>query len=183
MRFAYADPPYLCGAHLYKAHPNWAVYASIDGHRTLIDRLQRDYPDGWALSMSSSDIQSMSPLLPADVRWASWVKPFASFKPNVTRAYTWEPIAFMGGRTIPRTSDTVRDHIVAPAVVESITLKKGLAGAKPRKVCEWLLDLMAFDPLLDTFDDLFPGTGIFGVVRDGRARAASHTVEELRLTP
>jgi hypothetical protein len=172
VKFAYADPPYLCGAHLYKEHPEWRVYASIDGHADLIARLVTEYPDGWALSMSSVDISAMAAILPTDVRWGAWIKPFASFKPNVTRAYCWEPVAFMGGRKIPKTEPTVRDFIEAeesPALKESITLKKGMTGAKPRKFCEWLLDLMAFDPRQDDeFDDLFPGSGVFGAVRDER---------------
>ena len=42
---------------------------------------------------------------------------------------------------------------------ESITLKKGLTGAKPIKVCEWAFEMMGADPK-DSLDDLYPGTGI-----------------------
>jgi ISXO2-like transposase domain len=48
-------------------------------------------------------------------------------------------------------------------IVEPITLKKGLVGAKPPKVCRWILDLLnarAGDEIVD----LFPGTGIMGKV-------------------
>jgi len=190
VKFAYADPPYLCGAHHYKEHPEWHVYATMDGHAQLIARLIKEYPDGWALSMSSVDISAMAAILPADVRWGAWCKPFASFKPNVTRAYCWEPVAFMGGRPIPKTEPTVRDFVEAaetsPAIMESITLRKGLTGAKPPKFCEWILDLMGFDCDLDTIDDLFPGTGVFGRVRDDRIvrnEIANGACKQWRLIP
>jgi hypothetical protein len=41
----------------------------------------------------------------------------------------------------------------------SITLKKGLVGAKPREFCFWLFDLLGMTKC-DDFVDLFPGTGI-----------------------
>lgn len=44
-----------------------------------------------------------------------------------------------------------------------ITLRKGLTGAKPPKVCEWIIELLGAQTG-DTFDDLFPGTGVFSSV-------------------
>jgi predicted methyltransferase len=44
-------------------------------------------------------------------------------------------------------------------IAESITMQKGLTGAKPEKVCRWILDLLnvrAGDEVVD----LYPGTGI-----------------------
>jgi hypothetical protein len=37
-------------------------------------------------------------------------------------------------------------------------MRKGLVGAKPAEFNVWMLDLLGFDPELDTIDDLFPGT-------------------------
>jgi hypothetical protein len=48
-------------------------------------------------------------------------------------------------------------------IVEPITLRKGLTGAKPEKVCKWVLDLLNFQPG-DTCADLYPGTGAMGRV-------------------
>lgn len=107
----------------------------------------------------------MFPLLPDDVRIAVWVKPFCAFKKFVRPAYAWEPIAFRGGRNPcngyrhdpPQkrgTQTTPKDFIS-----ESITLKKGLVGAKPAQVCRWILDLLNVQ-LGDEVVDLFPGTGI-----------------------
>jgi hypothetical protein len=48
MRFAYADPPYPGQAwRVYGRHEDYA--GEVD-HAELIARLERDYPDGWALS-------------------------------------------------------------------------------------------------------------------------------------
>jgi len=46
VRVAYADPPYPGCAHLYKDHPDYA--GEVD-HAELIDRMEREFPDGWAL--------------------------------------------------------------------------------------------------------------------------------------
>ena len=170
MRFAYADPPYPGQARKhYSADPRCA---EVD-HAALIAQLCREYPDGWALSTSSVALRGVLVLCPADVRVGAWAKPFASFKPGVNPAYTWEPMLFRGGRKRPRTEPTIKDHIIEvdPCVIENITLKKGLAGAKPPRVCRWIIDVLGARPG-DEFDDLFPGTGAFGIEWD-RTRAAS----------
>lgn len=154
MKFAYADPPYLgCAVRLYGDHHEAAVYDTVDGHKTLIDRLVSDYQDGWALSMTSGNLHDLLPLCPKDCRVMAWVKPFAAFKPGVPVAYAWEPVVVMGGRKRPTDRDTVRDWVSAP-----ITMKKGLAGAKPPAFCFWIFDVLGMEKD-DQLDDLFPGTG------------------------
>lgn len=156
MKFAYADPPYIGQAKKHYSHdPNCA---EVD-HEHLIERLVAEYPDGWALSCSSPSLKKILSYCPDDVRIGGWFKPFASFKRNVTIAYAWEPVVFRGGRPIPITEPTVRDWVESPAVGESITLRKGLAGAKPKAFCFWILDILNVEAG-DTLDDLFPGTGI-----------------------
>lgn len=83
------------------------------------------------------------------------VKPFASFKPNVPRAWTWEPVIVRGGRNLNRGRETVtvRDHVSCP-----ITLRRGFVGAKPEGFCFWLFEFLGMEPE-DEFDDLFPGSG------------------------
>lgn len=167
MRFAYADPPYLgCGRLYDKNHANSRAWDDPEHHRGLIEQLCRDFPDGWALSLHEPSLRTILNMCPEDVRVAAWVKPFAVFKPNVTRAWTWEPVIFRGGRDIPRTAPTWRDHLSA-----SITLRKGLTGAKPARFCEWVLDGLGYQPG-DLLGDLFPGTGIMGEVVRRRNRAA-----------
>src|SRR5690349_16667498 len=122
MRFAYADPPYLgCGRLYADHHPDALDWDHASTHRDLINRLVEEYPDGWAMSLSSPSLRTLLPLCPADARVGAWVKPFASFKPNVNPAYAWEPVIWRGGRPFTRADDTVRDWVAA-----SITLKRGL---------------------------------------------------------
>lgn len=153
IRFAYADPPYIGQAKKhYSADPNCA---EVD-HEALIARLMEF--DAWALSASSPSLQQILALCPAGARVAAWVKPFASFKKGVNPAYAWEPVIFFGARTWKARGGkgtlTARDWVSA-----SITLKKGLSGAKPPAFCEWLFSLMGLRPT-DQLHDLFPGTGI-----------------------
>lgn len=164
MRFAYADPPYLGqGQRLYgEYHVDAADYDHPDTHRELVDRLCDEYPDGWALSLSSPSLHTILPMCPEDVRVGAWVKPFAVFKPGVQPGYCWEPVIYRGGRWAVmdfeerREYDTVRDFVIEP-----IRIKKGvkmLPGAKPVAFSRWVFDLLGARKG-DTLDDLFPGTG------------------------
>lgn len=159
MKFAYADPPYLGSAKRYKGtHPNYLIWDDPTTHQQLITYLEDSYPDGWLLSAGSNNLITLLPMFRTPPRTGAWVKSFAAFKVNVNPAYTWEPVFFRGGRKRDRVHPTVKDHIIEP-----IALKKGLVGAKPARVCKWLIELMGANTE-DTFDDLFPGTGIFTAV-------------------
>lgn len=164
MKFAYADPPYLGQGHLYPEHALAGDWNDPETHRQLIERLQDQYPDGWALSLSTPSLRILAPMMPEDIRWASWSKPFAVFKPNVNPAYTWEPVAFRGGRKRDRTKETVKDHHI-----EVITLKRGVVGAKPPGFAAWIPQLLGADVREnDTITDLFHGSGaMLGVWRSG----------------
>ena len=157
MRFAYADPPYLgCGRLYVEHHSEALIWDEPETHRKLIDSLSKDYPDGWAYSLSSTSLQTILTMCPSDVRVMAWVKPFASFKPNVNPAYAWEPVIVRGGRKRGRDLPTVSDF-----VIENITLQKGLTGAKPEGFCFWLFEVLGAQ-CGDQFVDVFPGTGIVG---------------------
>lgn len=163
MRFAYADPPYLGCCHLYDhdhgegSDSPWPFIGMCwdepETHEYLIDWLSEHFPDGWAMSLSVPSLRTILPLCPDDARVGAWVKPFASFKPNVNPAYAWEPVIFHGGRERDRTQPTVRDWTAV-----NITLKRGLTGAKPDDFTHWILALLGvrWD---DEFVDLFPGSG------------------------
>lgn len=159
MTIAYADPPFPGCAHMYDC-------PEVD-HRALVNDLVNQFPDGWALSTNSTTLKQVLQLCPDDVRIAAWVKPFASFKPNVNPAYAWEPVIFTGGRRRGRDEPTTRDWVSA-----NITLRRGLVGVKPDEFCLWLFDLLGMEPS-DTFIDLFPGSG--AVTRAWR----SFTTEQL----
>lgn len=161
MKFAYADPPYLGnGKRRYKEHPEAFVWDTKEAHVKLVERLVNEYPDGWALSCNPSDLSWMLAACPADVRVAAWVKTFHQIR-RTTVQYAWEPVIFRGGRKNYE-REMVRDWHASQT-----TRKTGTVGAKPDSFNEWVLDLLAFDPLQDTVDDLFPGSG-------GMERAVAH---------
>jgi hypothetical protein len=89
---------------------------------------------------------------------------------SVRPSYGWEPVIFRGGHNEGHPPPLKGGAATTPRdfIAESITMRKGLTGAKPPKVCEWILDLLGHRPGLDTVHDLFPGTGIFGDVVTGR---------------
>jgi hypothetical protein len=149
MKIGYADPPYIGCAHLYPEN------REVD-HAELIERLQFDY-DGWVLHAAATprSMAVLAPLVEATgARWMSWVKGFAAFKKNVSVAYAWEPVIVKPVRKPVVTHRVVmRDWIQ-----ESITLKKGLTGAKPEKVCHWAFEMLGASPG-DELYDLYPGTG------------------------
>lgn len=175
MRFAYADPPYLGVGYRYaEHHPEARVWDDPERHRQLIDSLSANYPDGWALSLSSTSLQTLLPMCPPDVRIASWVKPWAAFKRNVRVAYTWEPVIVRGGRKSSTDgAPPCRDHISLP-----MTMRKGLVGAKPEAFCRWVMDMLGWKQG-DEIDDIFPGTGVFGRVTEGAALELDFTQEAL----
>jgi hypothetical protein len=150
LRIGYADPPYPGCADLYKNHPDYA--GEVD-HAELIASLEADF-DGWVLHTSSVALRQIVPLIPPDARVMAWVKGFAAFKRNVSVAYAWEPVIVRAAR-----KPVVSKRIVMRDWVEcSITLKRGLTGAKPAKVCEWAFEMVGARPD-DDLVDLFPGTG------------------------
>lgn len=161
MKVAYADPPYLgCGA-LYSAyHDDTLDWNKPEMHQWLVENLCDEYPDGWAMSLSSPSLRTILPMCPDDVRVSAWVKPFAVFKPYVGVAYAWEPVIWRGGRSRSRGQETVRDW-----VAEGITLKRGLTGAKPRAFARWLFAMLNLQPG-DELVDLFPGTGAIAAAWD-----------------
>jgi len=152
MRYAYADPPYIDQAKRH--YKNETICMEVN-HRVLLGYLCQNF-DGWAMSCSSTSLQRILKMdtCPSDIRIGSWVKPFASFKPNVNPAYTWEPVVYWRPKKRSREESTIKDHLI-----ENITLKKGLAGAKPIRFCFWVFQLLGIDEN-DELIDVFPGTGI-----------------------
>jgi hypothetical protein len=170
LTMAYADPPYIGQAKKhYEGHPDYA--GEVD-HGALVERLVRDYPDGWALSLSSPSTHIVLDhcrdhgldLMAGDIRLCAWFKPFAAFKANVRVAYAWEPIIIKPAERLDGAMPT-RDFIESLAlfdldlaVREPITMRRGLAGAKPERVCHWLFGAMGLRRT-DELHDLFPGSG------------------------
>jgi hypothetical protein len=184
MKFGYADPPYYgCAVKFYGDHPEAADYDTIEGHQTLVARLTAEFPDGWALCMTSGNLLDLVPhlTLPPGCRVAAWTKPFHAYKKGVRPAFSWEPVIFYGGRNQGHPppekggeATTPKDHLAA-----NITMRKGLTGAKPEAFNRWILDLLGWLPS-DELVDLFPGTGGMGeVVASLRAQADLFAESEL----
>lgn len=171
VRLAYADPPYLGCCRLYKhVHgDDGRCWDDLSTHAALIEHLVTEFPDGWAMSSTSGGLRALLPLCPDDVRVAAWVKPFHAYKKGVRPAYAWEPVIFRGGRNRNPAVPEKGGQALTPKdfIAENITLKRGLTGAKPARVCEWILDLLGATES-DHVVDLFPGTGVMGVVVNNR---------------
>jgi hypothetical protein len=181
VRFAIADPPYP--GQSSKHYRNHKDFAGEVDHRELVERLINDF-DGWALHTSAPALYlcqshlaeqglfSMDPgtFKGGDYRVFAWVKPFASYKRNVKVAYTWEPVLVKGLRPAePNRIEGIvsRDHLIEAeneellaelAIPEPITMRRGLTGAKPERVCHWLFEVAGLLPE-DEFHDLYPGSG------------------------
>jgi hypothetical protein len=155
VRLGYADPPYpgMAAKH-YVDHPDYA--GEVD-HRALLAMLDSEF-DGWLLHTSSTALPEVIghalDLGLTGYRVMAWVKPWAAFKRNVPVAYAWEPVLVKAGRK-PRVSGRIvsRDWIA-----EGMTMRRGLAGAKPEAVCWWAFEMLGAEPD-DELVDLFPGTG------------------------
>jgi len=154
MRLGYADPPYIGCAHLYSDQPDFA--GEVD-HAALVERLESEF-DGWVLHAAAT-MRSYATIIPImeklnGVRICQWMKPFAAYKRNVSVAYATEPVFIKSARKpVVSKRQVMRDFIA-----ESITLRRGLTGAKPEKVCHWAFELVGARPE-DELIDLFPGTG------------------------
>lgn len=152
-RIGYADPPYPGCSHLYADQPDYA--GEVD-HAALVDRLQSEFA-GWVLHTAATPLALalLAPLVEkTGARWMSWVKPFAAFKRNVSVAYAWEPVIIKPARK-PVVSKRL---VMRDWVSESITLRRGMTGAKPEAVCHWAFEMVGARPE-DDLTDLFPGSG------------------------
>ena len=165
MRIIYADPPYLgCGKKYAHLHDDAMRWDRASSHIDLMAQMD-DVADAWGLSCTSGSLRHLLPGAPDGSRVAAWVKPFASFKPNVNPAYAWEPVIFKAVKR-DRSAATVRDWTSC-----NITMRKGLTGAKPEAFCFWLFDLLGASAN-DELEDIFPGTGIVGRCWDAFCGAA-----------
>lgn len=177
MRLGYADPVYFgCGKLYAERHPNALDWDDPARHVRLVDQLEAEF-GGWVLHASATpaSIALYAPLVvKTGARWCSWVKGFAAFKRNVPVAYAWEPVIIKAARKpVVSKRQVSRDWIQ-----ESVTLKRGLTGAKPEAVVHWALELLGARPD-DELHDLFPGTE--AVTRAWRAWQGKFTLPPFEL--
>jgi hypothetical protein len=104
MRFAYADPPYPGHGEDYPEREE------VD-HRELVERLVREFPDGWALSTSAEALRDVLALCPAGVRVCSWHRPVRCTRSRRPLS-GWEPLIVFGGRELPtKETQTIQDAL------------------------------------------------------------------------
>lgn len=160
MRFAYADPPYPGKAFYYPERQE------VD-HASLIDRLDRNYPDGWALSTSSRSLRDVLPLCPPTARVCAW---FKGPRPTKSRRalMSWEPLIVVRGRTLQTASpQALSDGLIAQGRFRA--LPGAMIGMKPPAFAEWMFRQLGAQ-VGDELDDIFPGSG---AIRRAWIRAAS----------
>lgn len=155
MKIAYADPPYPGQSRRHYAdHPDYA--GEVD-HGELVERLRSGYPDGWALSTSSTALREVWNLCP-EARVAVWTKGFAAFK-NQRITFAWEPVLYVArGGAAENVGSFVRDWVHAMPPIFQGRQIDNTKGQKPEEFCFWLFDLLGLRPD-DEFHDLFPGSG------------------------
>lgn len=159
MSFGYADPPYPGLAKRY-----YGSGAQEVNHRVLIGTMERDYPDGWALSTSASALASVLMFCPPEARVCAWVKSV-----RYRFHHSWEPLIVVGGRTRRVSTSLVwggRQHSHPMALV----------GMKPAAFCEWMFRLLGAERD-DEMSDIFPGSGSVSRAWD------LYTSQEYSLTP
>lgn len=158
MHFAYADPPYLGMGKMYAAlHSEAMIWDDPETHRRLIERLADEFPDGWAMSCTSTSLRTLLPMCPDKCRVLAWCKPFVAFK-DKTLAYAWEPVIFRGGRKRTKQQPTQRDYFVGSNPPKVNKPENFVPGMKPRTFCRWMFEVMNARPG-DSLDDIFPGSG------------------------
>lgn len=197
MRFAYADPPYPGQSfRCYGDHPDYA--GEVD-HAELVAQLERDFPDGWALSTSAVALPEVLRLCPYrrggdpknpgrvrpedSVRVLAWIKPSSAPRP-VAVQFGWEPVVLRGGRGGDR-HPYVWDWHIASRPGFRRRGDGGIIGAKPASFARWLFHCLGARPG-DELIDLFPGSGAIGrewesFVRAPRLWEAPATLAQLEL--
>lgn len=156
LRLGYADPPYPGNSQRYYGeHPDFA--GEVD-HAALVAQLERECPDGWALSTSAAALRDVLPLCPTSARVAVWVRGERHTR-SAGPQNAWEPVIYLGGRArVDAERVDVLQHVARPRLTDT----RRVVGSKPAAFCYWLFDLLGAAPG-DDFVDLFPGSG--GVAR------------------
>jgi hypothetical protein len=177
LRLAYADPPYPGKARIYRDHPDFA--GEVD-HVALLVELERDFPDGWALSTSALALPSILRLdvCPDDVRVAAWHRGERSTRSHWPLS-AWEPVVYRGGRQIAGDGVTTRTDSLVYHARARTTDPRRVTGAKPAEFVWWLFDLLGA-AAIDELVDVFPGSGgvarAFKAMREGAPAIATRRV-------
>jgi hypothetical protein len=133
------------------AHPEAHIWNDPATHTDLAKRLRSEF-DGFAIAMSRDSLGVYLAALP-DAHVAVWYNP-RSWPPGARIHPSWEPVAVVipDGRRARGTGPGTRDVLTAIHDGKFI-------GAKPAAWTRWVLDMLGYDPDVDTVDDLFHGSG------------------------
>lgn len=192
MRFAYADPPYPGKSRkYYGAHRDYA--GEVD-HQALIEQLEDEFPDGWALSTSAAALQQVLALCPQQqvsrgaagggtreqLRVLAWCKPLAQPGHHPAPLYGWEPVILRGGRRAGARSGWPRDWLVCSPDLYGLRPKPAghVTGAKPRAFLEWVFRCLG-TRCGDELVDLFPGSGAVSTAWEAFEAQPELTAEDL----
>jgi hypothetical protein len=116
MKFAYADPPYLGRGRYYKAyHPEVMTWNHPATHRALVERLQDEFPDGWAMSLAEDSLRTILPMCPRTARVGCWLTVTPRYAPNIPVKRYFEPVIWVGGRSWAETGARASDYIICSA--------------------------------------------------------------------
>lgn len=138
-------------------HPDAGEWDNPARHRRLLEELVDTY-DGWAIATTSDGVEHYRPL-PVSARLLVWVKPTAM--PTSHRiASSWEAVIVCPppGRRGRVPNGLGGYHPQVPDVLTCVA-PQGFPGAKPARWTRWVLDALGYDPDVDEFVDLFPGSG------------------------
>lgn len=133
-------------------HASAAEWDDPERHRRMVEHLA--VYDGWAIALNPENLHDYLRWVPRDIRICAWHKPNPFPAGRIVKS--WEPVLVrvpLQRRT--RGNVQIRDSITAapPGGAGS------LIGAKPRQWTRWVLDMLGYDPDVDTVDDLFHGSG------------------------
>ncbi len=149
LRWAYADPPYPGCAWRYYRKPEV-------NHAILVGTLERDFPEGWALSTSAAGLQQVLAVCPPGVRVAVWVNgPRRGVAHRARTAY--EAVIMRGGREL-RLGPADDLSNVLHYQGRQRSHPDALTGMKPAPFLAWLFRMMGAQRG-DQLVDVFPGSG------------------------
>jgi len=151
-RIAYADPPYPGKAARYYSKED--SYAGEVDHVELLERLWTF--DGWALSTSAESVLDLGAIMTtserAQVHVCPWVKPGGIPRRSRGIHTTWEALLVRPAR---------EQCPGKPGWLSAQPARFGgtLTGRKPLAFIAWMFQILGAAPC-DSFEDMFPGTGI-----------------------
>jgi hypothetical protein len=159
MRVAYADPPYPGCAGIYRKHPDYA--GEVD-HRELIERLEREFPDGWALSTSAAALPFVLALCPevqqaSELRICAWAR-LPIPRPPARAMWSWEPLIVRTPHWRQRHKGDFVSDTLTFASQPSGYFGGTITGQKSAGFAYWMFALLGLGAN-DELVDLYPGSG------------------------